>query len=220
MGTTEGERGDGGPRRGRPPLTDDRRREQRLAMSRAAVHLFREQGVAATSGEQIARDAGVSVRTFWRTFRTKEACVEPLLTQTFEAFEAVLRSWPPGVGLAEHLHDAYALDAVTTDADVDDVLAVVRLSRDEPALRAAWLVLAERAEPTVADVLGEHMGAPADAREVRVRAAAVCAALRVATDDLAWAAGGRPSDVDRHRTLLAATLEALDAHVGGAGSSG
>jgi AcrR family transcriptional regulator len=211
------DRQSGGSRRGRPPLSEARRREQRLAMSRAAVRLFREHGVDATSGEQIAREAGVSVRTFWRTFRAKEASVEPLLTQTTEAFQAVLRTWPPGVGLAEHLDGAYALDAVTSRADLEAVLAVVRLSRHEPALRAAWLVLGERIEPTIAEVLADHLNAPADDRAVRVRAAAISAALRVATDDLAWTAldGAAPTDgpidLDRHRTLLAATLDALDA---------
>src|ERR1700761_789805 len=89
----------GGTRRGRPPLSEARRREQRLAMSRAAVRLFREQGVDATSGEPLAREAGVSVRTLWRTLRAREASGVPLLTQPTEAFQALLRTWPPGVGL-------------------------------------------------------------------------------------------------------------------------
>src|SRR5262249_1712299 len=83
------------PRRGRPPVSDRQRQRQRLAASRRAGRLFAEQGVAATSGEQIARAAGGSERTLWRCFPSKESCVEPLLTQSIEAFRTVLYAWPP-----------------------------------------------------------------------------------------------------------------------------
>src|SRR5690348_8040644 len=96
-------------RRGRPPVSEERRRAQRLEISRHAVRLFRAQGVAATSGEQIARAAGVSERTLWRSFRSKESCVEPLLSQSLEAFRTVLVTWPPGVALADHLRDEYTV---------------------------------------------------------------------------------------------------------------
>ncbi|GAA1840377.1 TetR/AcrR family transcriptional regulator [Pseudonocardia ailaonensis] len=179
----------GGTRRGRPPLTDAHRREQRLDISRQAVRLFRARGVAATSGEEIARAAGVSERTLWRLFRSKESCVEPLLSLALDAFREVLRSWPPDRDLAEHLAAEYAFDPGAPPEDVEAVLAVVRMTRDEPALRAVWLVLHERAEDTFAEVIGARLALPPGSLEVRARAAVVNAALRVATDDLARAAG-------------------------------
>lgn len=160
-------------------MSDQRRQRQRLEISRQAVRLFREQGVAATSGEQIAGAAGVSERTLWRYFRSKESCVEPLLTRTIEAFQAVLRSWPPELELAEHLHAAYTFLPDGSRADIEAVLTVVRMTREEPALRAAWLVLHEGAERTVAEVLGEQIGLPPDALEVRIHAASVNAGLRL-----------------------------------------
>ena len=138
------------PRRGRPPVSDEQRELQRLDISRHAVRLFAEQGVAATSGEQIARAAKVSERTLWRWFRSKESCVEPLLTKAIESFRAVLHAWPPGTELTEHLRAAYqpVLDW-SSDGDVEAVLTVVRLTRDEPALRAAYLLsLIHISEPT------------------------------------------------------------------------
>lgn len=197
-----------GSRRGRPPVTEEQRRRQRLAISREAVRLFRDHGVHETTGEQIARAAGVSERTLWRLFRTKEACVEPLLSVSLEAFTAVLRTWPDSLELADHLRSAYALDA--SREDIDAVLAVVRLSRDEPGIRAVWLVLHEHAEPVFAAVLGRRLGVSPDAPEVRVQAAAVNAALRVLTDDLAWA-GPSTGLLEEHRDRLAETLHALTA---------
>lgn len=203
---------DGGARRGRPPETDAQRAARRLAISRHAVRLFREQGVAQTSGEQIARAAGVSERTLWRLFRAKEACVEPVLTISLDDFVAVLRSWPAHLELDEHLRAAYGVELGASLDDAEAVLAVVRLTRHEPGLRAVWLVLHERAEPIIAGALADRVGRPVDDVDVRLRAAAVNAALRVLTDDLAWTVDGgavTAAALGHHRDRLAGTLRAL-----------
>lgn len=75
-------------------MSDRRRTLQRLEISRAAIRLFGEHGVAATGGEQIAEAVGLSARTFWRWFRTKESCVEPVLSLATDAFTASLARWP------------------------------------------------------------------------------------------------------------------------------
>ncbi|MCT9141761.1 TetR/AcrR family transcriptional regulator [Streptomyces violarus] len=198
------------PRRGRPPVSDEQRGRQRLDISRHAVRLFAEQGVTATSGEQIAKAAGVSERTLWRCFPTKESCVEPLLTQMIDAFRTVLHAWPPELGLIEHLREAYQpVIGSSSGADVEAVLAVVRLTHDEPALRAAYLVLRERAEETFTEVLAERMGMRPDTFDVRVQAAVMSAVLKVAADDLARETAGRgitPEALEGHRDRLADAL--------------
>ncbi|MFB7928373.1 TetR/AcrR family transcriptional regulator [Streptomyces sp. NPDC056039] len=203
---------DGGraPRRGRPPVSEEQRGRQRLDISRHAVRLFAEQGVAATSGEQIAKAAGVSERTLWRCFPTKESCVEPLLTQMIDAFRGVLHAWPSDLGLIEHLRTAYqpVIDS-SSGADVDAVLAVVRLTHDEPALRAAYLTLRERAEKTFTEVLAARMGMRPDTFDVRVQAAVMSAVLKVAADDFARETADRgitPEALDGHRDHLADAL--------------
>ncbi|MFD5830591.1 TetR/AcrR family transcriptional regulator [Lentzea sp. NPDC060358] len=198
------------PRRGRPPVSDEQRERQRLDISRHAVRLFAAQGVAGTSGEQIAQAAGVSERTFWRHFPHKESCVEPLLAQSVDAFCAVLRAWPAELELIDHLRAAYTpvVDS-SAESTVDSVLDVVRLTHGEPALRAVYLMLHERAENALVDVLARRLGRPADAIDVRVQAAAMSAVLRVATDDVAQATvGGATSGVlDGHREQLAHALD-------------
>ncbi|SDH73528.1 TetR/AcrR family transcriptional regulator [Pseudonocardia oroxyli] len=168
-------------RRGRPPLSDAQRERQRLEISRHAVALFRAQGLAATSGAQIAHAAGVSERTVWRLFRSKEACVEPLLRSALEEFQEVLRAWPADRGLVEHLRAEYR----AAGPEREDVLAVVRMTREERALRAVWLLLQESAEATLTEVFARRLGLAEDSLEARTRAAVVNAALRIATDDLA-----------------------------------
>lgn len=206
---------DSGPvrRRGRPPVSDRQRQRQRLDISRHAVRLFAEQGVAATPGEQIARAAGVSERTLWRYFPSKESCVEPLLTKMIDAFRTVLLAWPSDVDLTEHLRAAYqpVLDSPSGE-DVEAVLSVVRMTRYEPALRAAYLVLRERSEETFTEVLAERTdstGSPAAALSVRMQAATMNAVLKVATDEFAQAVaekGITPEALYRHREHLAGAL--------------
>ncbi|WP_406443198.1 TetR/AcrR family transcriptional regulator [Streptomyces sp. NBC_00631] len=204
---------DSGPtarRRGRPPVSDRQRQRQRLDISRHAVRLFAEQGVAATSGEQIARAAGVSERTLWRCFPSKESCVEPLLTQSIAAFRTVLYAWPSGVDLTEHLRAAYqpALDA-SSGGDAEAVLTVIRMTHEEPALRAAYLVLRERAEETFTEVLADRAGGSAGLLDLRMQAATMSAVLKVATDDLARAVaeeGITAEALRRHREQLADAL--------------
>jgi AcrR family transcriptional regulator len=190
-------------------VSDEQRQRQRLDISRHAVRLFAAQGVAGTSGEQIAQAAGVSERTFWRYFPHKESCVEPLLTKMVDAFCTVLHAWPPELELIDHLREAYTpvLDS-SSDEDVDAVLSVVRLTHHEPALRAAYLMLRERAEDALADVLGPRLDLPADAIEVRVQAAAMSAVLRVATDDVAQASaeGVTKETLEGHREQMASAV--------------
>lgn len=196
------------PRRGRPPVSDEQRQQQRLDISRHAVRLFAEQGVAATSGEQIAQAAGVSERTFWRYFTYKESCVEPLLTKMLDAFCEVVSAWPPELELIDHLREAYTPVLDSSDEDIDAVLAVVRLTHHERALRAAYLVLRERAEDALVDVLAKRLDLSPASIEVKIQAAAMSAVLRVATDDVAQttADGVTKATLDGHREQLATAL--------------
>lgn len=183
--------------RGRPPKSDQSRREQRLAVSREAVRLFRSAGVGEVSGREIAQASGISERTLWRLFRTKEACVEPVLSVVVEAGAEALRSWPDGVFLDDYLTDVTA--GIPAD-DLDAALGVVRMSHASPALRAVWLLLQERNELVLGEVLAARAGLPPGSPEIQVQAAAVNAALRLIVDDTA-AGGG--SD-ERSRRLVAA----------------
>lgn len=195
------------PRRGRPPVSDEQRRQQRLEISRHAVRLFAEHGVAATSGARIAEAAGVSERTLWRYFPAKESCVEPLFTALLDTFQSVLRAWPPNLDLAEHLRTAYApvLES-PSGADIEAVLAVVRMTHGEPSLRAAYLLLRERSEDTFAEIFAERTGRAPDSFEVRVQAASMNAVLKAATDHFV-ASRGRDrislAALEQHREQIA-----------------
>ncbi|NEE21383.1 TetR family transcriptional regulator, partial [Streptomyces sp. SID7499] len=81
----------------KPSLAQRRRVALRLEIAGEAVRLFTSQGVTGTTGEQIARAVGISSRTLWRHFPTKESCVLPLLSAGLEMAVDQLAAWPPGM---------------------------------------------------------------------------------------------------------------------------
>src|SRR5690625_2100274 len=115
--------------RGRPPMSERRKSLVREQIARAAVTLFTERGVNATTGDDIAEAVGMSTRTLWRYFPTKESCVRPLLTSGLDRMVEHLRSWPRGTSLVEHVEGSGALAADRIEAPVGDL---IRMTRREP----------------------------------------------------------------------------------------
>jgi AcrR family transcriptional regulator len=172
-------------RPGRPPLTERRRAATRLEIAKEAVRLFAASGVARTSAEDIAAAAGISVRTLWRYFPSKEGCVRPLLTAGIETAARALRAWPPGRGVAA-LVDELERAAGEAAADVPTMVGLLRLTRTEPGLRAVWLQAHDDAEPAFAAALAARAGDPAESLRIKMQAAMLNGALRAAAEHHAW----------------------------------
>jgi AcrR family transcriptional regulator len=179
---------------GRLPLSERRKAETRLEIAREAVRLFAAHGVAGTSAEDIAAAVGISVRTLWRYFPTKESCILPLLTTGIDATARALRATPAGRGVAGLVEELVRSedDRLT---DLSTMLEMVRLSRTEPGLRAVWLQAHDNAEPVFAAVLAERAGLPADDLSTTVQAAMINVALRLAVEH--HARGTVPADVSK-----------------------
>ncbi|SOD64290.1 transcriptional regulator, TetR family [Streptomyces zhaozhouensis] len=169
-------------------MSEQRRHRLRLEISREASRLFWKQGVDATSGDQIAEAVGLSTRTIWRHFRSKESCAEPIVAQGVEWEMSTLRSWPRHLSLEEHFaHESQRFGRVASETEQGDtVLAVqmVRLGDDEPAIRTAWLMACDQLERELAEIVAKRLELPADDLQVRLHAAAAGAALRVVNEHI------------------------------------
>jgi AcrR family transcriptional regulator len=167
-------------------MSEQRQQRIRLEISREAARLFWEQGVAATSGEQIANAVGISVRTLWRYFRNKESCAEPVLAQDVEEFVAVLRRWPRNVSLKDHLVEWAANRPKDTEQRAYDeaVIKMTVLGEKEPDLRAALLMTNDRIERELVEIIADRLRRPTDDLEVRLHAAATTAVVRVISEDV------------------------------------
>ncbi len=173
-GDTTGGRRPGG-------MSDQRRERVRLEISREAARLFWEQGVADTTGEQIADAVCLSARTIWRYFRNKESCAEPVMTQTVEESVAIMRRWPRERSLEDHLVAWVAERPRGSEQEADDWAArkMIVLAETEPDLRTAWLMACDQMERDLVGIIADRLERPADDVEVRLHAAAVTSVLRV-----------------------------------------
>lgn len=163
--------------------------QNRLAVARHAAALFWENGVEKTSGDAIAAAAGLSKRTVWRYFRSKEACIEPLFRITGLRFIKLLHAWPDGLSIEAWLHDSLG-SMLKSDQDIRDSIAVARLvSRlaSEPAIRSAYLMASAEAEDDLIPILARRSRRGCDDLDVRVCAAAAMAAVRVVDEDICTA---------------------------------
>lgn len=190
------------------PLAQRRRAALRLEIARAAVRLFAAQGVTGTTGEQIAQAVGISARTLWRHFPTKESCVRPLLMAGLDAATEQLRHWPPDIPLLAHLTDCCRRGTLPP---VDPaVLDLIRMTAGEPALRAVWLQAHDDALPVIAELIAARAGMPADRLRVKVHANMVNGALRLAAEDFAArCAGGAEASAEALAGCLYCALQAV-----------
>ncbi|MET7452937.1 TetR/AcrR family transcriptional regulator [Streptomyces sp. NPDC005574] len=167
----------------RPSIAQRRKSALRLEIAAEAVRLFTSQGVTATTGEQIARAVGISSRTLWRHFPTKESCVLPLLTAGLDFAVDQLRRWPPRTSLLEWFTEICSPGELPSTAPV--ILDLIRMTSTDPALSAVWLQAHNDALPVLGKLLAQRSGASADDLRVKVHAAALNGALRAAAEDFA-----------------------------------
>lgn len=175
-----------------PSLTERRKAETQLEIARAAAALFAERGSAVTA-DDIARSAGVALRTFYRYFRTKEDAVAPLLAVGVRQWLADLRRMAAeadGRSVRDVLERAARQALTPSDERATEALrwtrGLLRAMRDDPALRSVWHRVHHDSEEALIPVLaGLTDGGPA---EVRLAAAAANTAMRVAVET--WAAEG------------------------------
>ncbi|AZL60516.1 TetR family transcriptional regulator [Tabrizicola piscis] len=171
-------------------MTDGSRLEDaRLDVSRHAAKLFWDKGFDATSGDDIAAAAGISTRTVWRYFRSKEACVEPVLKVSELRFAALLKQWPRTESIDTFLSRSMTAFA-SDDAFVRDSIAAVRILailHREPALRSAWLMACHAAEMELVGVIARRVSRAADDFDVRLCAASVTAAMRLVDEEISSA---------------------------------
>jgi AcrR family transcriptional regulator len=147
----------------RPPvgLRERKKAKTFAAIQQHALRLFREQGYAATTVEQVAEAAEVSPSTVFRYFPTKEALVlhdlyDPLLIAAFEA-------QPPDVPPIQALRRAVrAVFADLPDEEAAQQRERMDLVRTLPELRAAMLDVFIMTVQQIAGLVAQRLGRQAD----------------------------------------------------------
>lgn len=186
-------------RRGRPPGTSRRQLEL------IALRLFTEQGFDETTVDQIAAEAGVSRRTFFRYFDTKA----DVLWNDFDAEIDAIRTAFAHVGNDTPMMDAIRHVVVAANRyhaeDVPELRTRMNLIGSVPALQASAAPHYDAWERAISDFVSTRIRQPADSLYPLAIGRTTLAACRAAYER--WIAR---ADTDL-TTYLDAALTALAA---------
>lgn len=146
-------------------LRERKKAKTRVLIQREALRLFRDQGFAATTVEQIAEAAEVAPSTVFRYFRTKEDLV---VMDDFPPFVEALAAAPADAGPIEAVRLALReVNAQRTPEERAAGLEIERLVFTVPELWAANLDNITQALATLRDLLATRAGKPADDPQIR-----------------------------------------------------
>jgi TetR/AcrR family transcriptional regulator, regulator of mycofactocin system len=165
-----------GARRGRPPGTS--RRELELI----ALRLFTGQGFDNTTIEQIAAEAGVSKRTFFRYFSSKAGVLWSEFDHEVETIRAALADVPAAVPMMDAIRRAVVTANHYGPQDVPELRMRMNLVGGVPALQSSAAVHYDAWERAISDFAATRLGQPADSLYPLAVGRATLAACRAAYD--------------------------------------
>jgi mycofactocin system transcriptional regulator len=163
-------------RRGRPPSTS--RRE----LQRIALRLFDAHGFDNTTIEQIAAEAGVSERTFFRYFTTKASVLWAEFESEVDAIRNALADVPESVPMMDAIRTAVVAANHYRAEDVPEMRMRMALIATEPALSFGAAEHYAHWEEAVSEFAGRRLGLPAESLYPLAVGRTVLAACRAAYD--------------------------------------
>jgi AcrR family transcriptional regulator len=194
--------------RPRPGLRERRKQLTAAELEAAALRLFGERGFDAVTVDDIAAEADVSRRTFFRYFASKEDVLLADHQVQLARLREAMAARPPDEPILTALRNA--LLSITGDFEErrERVILRGRIMRETPSLQARSLVHQKAWEDAMQEMVAERLGVDpvADLRPGVVAATAL-AAMRVAFNN--WLNAGATGD------LIPLTAEALDLLDGG-----
>lgn len=161
------------------PAQTARSERTRDALRQAALVRFLGQGVEATSAEQIAADAGVSLRTFYRHFTSKHDLLFADYDAGLQWFRAALSEQSGEASLIDSVHSA----VMAAPYDVDAVARIAELRTQEldagRIVRHVRQVEGEFAEAVEEFLIRTDQPGPGADERLRVTVTARCVAAAV-----------------------------------------
>jgi AcrR family transcriptional regulator len=194
--------------RPRPGLRERRKRLTAAELEAAALRLFGERGFDSVTVDDIAAEADVSRRTFFRYFASKE---DVLLADHFvqlARLREAIAARPADEPVLTALRNALLSMSIDFEDRREMVILRGRIMRETPSLQARSLVHQKTWEEAMQEMVAERLGVdPAVDLRPGVVSATTLAAMRVAFQT--WLSSGANGD------LIAMTAEALDLLDGG-----
>ncbi|MCQ3811120.1 MAG: TetR/AcrR family transcriptional regulator; helix-turn-helix transcriptional regulator [Acidimicrobiia bacterium] len=176
------------------------------------MRLFAENGYHATTVDEIAGAVGVSPRTFYRYFPSKEEVLFDVSTDIRAAVVEVLSEVQPAISLADSITSAVVEVASAYDSQAELFQQMAQIMMASPELRSAGLEDLHRWEAVYVPIIARHLtDIPTSDATIGVLAGAVVAAQRIAHDR--WMASGQQQDMASHVKESLAVLGPLFAAI-------
>jgi AcrR family transcriptional regulator len=174
------------------PLADRRRRLVRSELAQVAIALFAERGYDAVTVDDIALAAGMSQRTFFRYFATKDELVLEFERKLWQQLVAAFDARPASEGAVTALRESFRVTSHVEPADRMRVLQLARILDAAPSLhaRATGERLVEHR--AVAAGVARRMGV--DAEDWRARAVVSAMSAVADAEFRAWSRDGGSGD--------------------------
>ncbi len=191
------------PREG---LREHKRRETLRRITDAGMCLFIEKGYEATTLDEIAAKAGISRRTFFYYFKSKDDILLSLQNGMGDMLVAALREEPQDKRPLHAIRDAIL--KVCAPIPADDMIAIDRLMRSSEAVQARKQASYIQHEKALFAALRERWPKPERETGLRLVAMMAIGAMRLASDALSREDGKRPFD-----ELLHEAFDALEGEI-------
>jgi AcrR family transcriptional regulator len=175
-------------------LRERKKAETRAALQDAALRLAACDGVDKVSVEAIAADVGVSPRTFFNYFPSKEDAILGMSASVPSPLADHLRERPPGEPPLESLRSALQSIVEGLQEDPDRWVLRRRLVQGHPSLAARYAARLSDVEQDLVDVVASRLGLDPDRDSYPgVVVGAAMAATRVAMT--IWQNQDQPPDL-------------------------
>jgi AcrR family transcriptional regulator len=143
-------------------LRERKRRLTRQLISDAATTMFATRGFDNVRVSEVADRVGVSEKTIYNYFPTKESMVLDGADEMVDRLALALRNRPPGQSITDAVVRALEADAARFDRAPDELIGFLPLFQgmieSTPALHAAWLGLNDRLARVATEELAAQAG--------------------------------------------------------------
>lgn len=187
-------------------LRERKRRETLKRITEAGMCLFIEKGYEATTLDDIAAEAGISRRTFFYYFKSKDDILLSLQSGMGDMIVDALQHAPRDRRPLDAIRDAIV--KVCAAVPADDMIAIDRLMRSSEAVQARKQASYIQHERALFAALRERWPEPERETGLRLVAMLAIGATRLASDALSREGGKRPLT-----ELLHEAFDALESEI-------
>jgi AcrR family transcriptional regulator len=170
-------------------ISERKRRAVRAELSEVALQLLTDRAFESVTVDEIAAAAGVSRRTFFRYFASKEDVVFAFLDQGAMRLCEEIVTRPPEEGPVTAVHHALRQHLAAYQSST----CLVRLVRETPSLRAREHVNREQLRLGIVEALARRLGVDAE-QDTRPHVLASIALAPLDAAFVTWFSGARSGE--------------------------